>query len=30
MIQAVEIVRHIGVGSAEALQGTDLTLPAST
>jgi len=26
----VEIVRHIGVGSAEALQGTDLTLPAST
>ena len=28
MIQAVEIVRHIGVGSAEALQGTDLTFPA--
>ena len=30
MIQAVEIVRHIGVGSAKALQGTDLTLPAGT
>ena len=28
MIQAMEIVRHIGVGSAKALQGTDLSLPA--
>ena len=30
MIQAMEIVKHIGVGSAKALQGTDLTLPAGT
>ena len=30
MIQAMEIVIHIGVGSAKALQGTDLTLPAGT
>ena len=30
MIQAVEIVKHKGVGSAKALQGTDLTLPAGT
>ena len=28
MVQAMAIVKHIGVGSAKALHGTDLTLPA--
>jgi uncharacterized membrane protein len=28
MVQAMAIVKHIGVGSAEVLHGTDLTLPA--
>jgi uncharacterized membrane protein len=27
MVQAMAIVKHIGVGSAKALHGTDLTLP---
>jgi uncharacterized membrane protein len=29
MVKAVSIVKHIGVGSGAALQGVDLTLPAS-
>jgi uncharacterized membrane protein len=28
MVQAMAIVKHIGVGSAKVLHGTDLTLPA--
>src|SRR5262245_11023856 len=28
MVQAMAIVKHMGVGSAKALRGTDLTLPA--
>lgn len=28
MVQAMAIVKHIGVGSAKALRGADLTLPA--
>ena len=28
MVQAMAIVKHIGVGSAEALRGADLRLPA--
>ena len=28
MVQAVAIVKHVGVGSAEALRGADLRLPA--
>jgi uncharacterized membrane protein len=28
MVQALAIVKHIGVGSAKVLHGTDLTLPA--
>ena len=27
-IQAMAIVKHIGIGSAEALRGADLRLPA--
>ena len=30
MVQAMAIVKHIGVGSAEALRGADLRLPAGT
>ena len=29
MVQAMAIVKHMGVGSAKALRGTDLTLPQS-
>jgi hypothetical protein len=28
MVQAMAIVKHIGVGSAETLRGADLRLPA--
>ena len=29
MVQAMGIVKHIGVGSGQALHGVDLTLPES-